>query len=118
VKGGLAAFARSFGEILLQLTLFAVAFFGFGEWVFFAHDDGPHFGILAVEFDPFFRARIGIGADGIGGAFGLADAAIDAFVGVDDQHILALVEAIYRANLDAVGIFAGDAGIIDDVGHS
>jgi hypothetical protein len=39
-------------------------------------------------------------------------------VGVDDEHVLALVEAIDRADLDAIGVFALDAGFIDDVGHA
>jgi hypothetical protein len=36
---------------------------------------------------------------------------------MDDQHVLTLVEAIYRAHLDAVGVFAFDAGFSDDVSH-
>ena len=42
----------------------------------------------------------------------------NAVVGVDDEHVLALVEAIDRADLDAIGVFALDAGFIDDVGHA
>jgi hypothetical protein len=36
---------------------------------------------------------------------------------MDDQHVLALVEAVHGADLYAVGIFAFDAGISDDVSH-
>jgi hypothetical protein len=36
---------------------------------------------------------------------------------VDDQHVLALVEAIHRAHLDAVHRFATNAVIVDDVGQ-
>jgi hypothetical protein len=36
---------------------------------------------------------------------------------VDDEHVLTLVEAIDRADFDAVGIFAFDAGFSDDVSH-
>jgi hypothetical protein len=36
---------------------------------------------------------------------------------MDDQHVLALVETIYRADLNAVGILALDAVISDDVSH-
>jgi hypothetical protein len=36
---------------------------------------------------------------------------------MDDQHVLALVETIYRANLDAVGVLALDAVFSDDVSH-
>jgi hypothetical protein len=36
---------------------------------------------------------------------------------VDDQHILALVEAIDGADLNAVHVFAFDAIVVDDIGH-
>jgi hypothetical protein len=36
---------------------------------------------------------------------------------MDNQHVFALVEAIYGANFHAVGIFALDAILCDDVGH-
>ena len=57
------------------------------------------------------------GLDYVGGAFGLANAAVDALVGMDDQHVLALVEAVDGADFNAIGIFAFDAGFSDDVSH-
>jgi hypothetical protein len=36
---------------------------------------------------------------------------------MDDQHVLALIEAIHGADLDAVHVFAFDAIIVDDIGH-
>jgi len=36
---------------------------------------------------------------------------------VDDQHVLALVEAIHWAHLDAVHRFATNAVIVDDIGQ-
>jgi hypothetical protein len=36
---------------------------------------------------------------------------------VDDEHVLALVEAVDRANLDAVHVLALDAVFVDDVSH-
>jgi hypothetical protein len=38
--------------------------------------------------------------------------------GVDDEHVLALVEAVDGAYRDAIGDLALDAPFIDDVGHS
>ncbi len=70
-----------------------------------------------VKFCPLFGASIRIWNDGASGAFGFANAAIDALVGIDDEHILAFIEAIDGANLDAIHIFAKDAGIGNDVGH-
>ena len=44
--------------------------------------------------------------------------AIDAFVGVNDKHVLALVEAVHRACFNAVHGFAANAALGDDVGQS
>ena len=74
-------------------------------------------GILRVQFHPLFKPRLGIGLYRLGRAFGLAHAAIDALVGIDDEHVVALVEAIDRADLHAVHIFASDAVVGNDEGH-
>ena len=49
--------------------------------------------------------------------FGLAHAAIDALIGMDDEHVLALVEAVDRADLHAIHVLALDAVVGDDEGH-
>jgi hypothetical protein len=36
---------------------------------------------------------------------------------MDDEHVLALIEAVHGANRDAVRGFAANAAIVDDVGH-
>ena len=36
---------------------------------------------------------------------------------VDDEHVLALVEAVHGADLDAVHVFAANATLVDDVGQ-
>src|ERR1700683_2723391 len=36
---------------------------------------------------------------------------------MNDEHVLALVEAINRADFHAVHVFAFDAIVVDDVGH-
>ena len=61
------------------------------------------------------RARIGLNR--VGRAFRLADAAVDAFVGMDDEHVLAFVEAVDGTNLDAIHLLALNAVVRDDVGH-
>ena len=40
-----------------------------------------------------------------------------AFGGVDDEHVLALVEAVHGAHFDAVHEFAAYAALVDDVGQ-
>ena len=67
--------------------------------------------------EPFLEIVLGIGQDRLGRAFGLAHAAVDAFAGVDDEHVLAFVEAIHRTDFDTVCILALDAGVGDDIGH-
>ena len=47
-----------------------------------------------------------------------ANTAVNAFVRVDHEHVLALVETIHRAHLHAVHGFAANAALIDDVGQS
>ncbi len=46
-----------------------------------------------------------------------ARTAVDAFIRVDDEHICAFVEAIHRANGDAVRVFALNARVSNNVGH-
>jgi hypothetical protein len=50
-------------------------------------------------------------------AFRLANTAIDAFIRVDDEHVLALVEAVDGTYLHAVHVLTFDTAFIDDVGH-
>ena len=96
---------------------FAVALLGLRQRVLLRHDHRPELGVLPVELDPGRGFRLGVGADCVRRAFGFANAAIDAFIGVDHQHVLALVEAIHRADFHAVGVFAGDALVVHDIGH-
>src|ERR1700720_2316729 len=77
----------------------------------------PFLGVFSVDRQPLLDAGLGVGLDRVDRAFRLADPAIDAFIGVDDQHIFALVEAIHGADFDAVHVFAFDAIVVDDVGH-
>src|SRR5215211_5505022 len=55
--------------------------------------------------------------DGLHRADGLAGAAVHAFVGVDVEHAVALVDAVDRTFLDAGLVLDVDAGLADDVGH-
>ena len=59
-----------------------------------------------------------LGEDGFHRALGDAQRAVDALVRVDHQKIGAFPEAIDRADVDAVRIFAADAALGDDVGHA
>ena len=111
-----AAFSRGFGE-QFHLAFFAVHFFRIRKLVLFGDDDRPHFRILAVEFNPFFHVRLGVRADRIRWALRFAHTTVDAFVRVDHQHVFTFVKTVHGANLDTVGVFAGNAVVVDDIGH-
>jgi hypothetical protein len=96
---------------------FAVLLLGVGGGIALDGDVGPFWRIFGVELEPAFKAGFGVGLDGFGGAFGFADATVDAFIRMNDQHVLAFVEAVHRADFNAVHIFALDAVLGDDVGH-
>lgn len=81
-SGGSVAFAGLGREILLQLTGNTVKFLAVGGTIALHRDIGPFGRIFGVELEPGFEPRLGVGLDGVGGAFGLANAAIDTFVGV------------------------------------
>ena len=57
------------------------------------------------------------GKDRLDRAFGLAQRAIDALLGVDHEQIRPFVEAVDRADLDAVGVLTLDAAFEYDKGH-
>jgi hypothetical protein len=56
--------------------------------------------------------------DGLHGTDGHARITVDALVGLDCEEVWAFIEAVHRANLDAIGVLAVDAGLGDDVRHT
>ena len=105
------------GEIFLEFAFDAFPFLGVGRRVPLYRNIRPGLGVFGVEGKPFLKARLGIRLDGFRRAFGLTDAAVDALVGVDDEHVLAFIEAVDGTNLDAVHVLALNAVVRDDVGH-
>ena len=82
-----------------------------------AGDIGPLACVIAVEFYPGGRLVVAIGQNRLSGAFRFADAAINAFIRVDHQHVFADIEAVHRTDLHAIHVFAVDAIFGDDIGH-
>src|SRR5262249_58392837 len=78
----------------------------------------PDLSILGIDLEPLFETRFGVRLDRINRAFRLANTAIDAFIRVDDEHVLALIETVDRTYLDTVHVLTFDAAFIDDVGQS
>ena len=84
---------------------------------FFDRDIWPDSCVFRIQRQPFLKPGFAISLDGIDGAFWFAYATVDALVRMDGEHVLALVEAVHGANLDAVHGFAANAAIVDDVGQ-
>jgi hypothetical protein len=70
-----------------------------------------------IQRQPFLKPPLGVGLDRVDRALRLAHPAIDAFVRVDDKHVLALVEAVHGAHFDAVHNFAANAALVNDIGQ-
>lgn len=104
-------------EEFLEFAVHALKIFGVGRRILLLGDVRPGLGVFGVDLKPLLKARLGVRLNRIRRTFWLADTAIDAFVRVNHQHVVALVETIYGAHLDAVGVFALDARFSDDVGH-
>ena len=98
--------------VRLSLPLFPV-----GRGRFFDRNIWPDFRVFCIQRQPFLKPWSGISLNGIDGTFWFANATVDAFVRMDDEHILALVEAIHGAHSDAVHGFAANAALVDDIGQ-
>ena len=83
----------------------------FGHRVFLTCDIGPYFGEFAVHFKVFFAFWVHVGDDGFNRAFWLANAAINAFVRMNDKGVFPFIEAINRTNLDTIGVLAFNADV-------
>src|SRR5437868_1092800 len=86
-------------KIFLELAFHTLEFLRVGRLVLLLGDVRPALGVLGVDLEPLLEPGLGVRLDGVGRAFRLAHAAVDAFVRMDHQHVLALVEAIDGADL-------------------
>ena len=82
-------------------------------------DGRPLAGEFTVELNEFLLicGNILFGIDRGFRTFRNAHGAVDAFVGIDHQKVGTFPEAVNRADINAVGAFAADAGFTDNVGH-
>src|SRR5436190_22783951 len=90
------AFARLRRELFLELSSLTVESLGVGRRLFLGGDVGPFLGVFGIDLQPFVEAGFGVRLDRVGRAFRLADAAVDALVRVDDEHVLAFIETVDR----------------------
>src|SRR5262249_7795177 len=81
-------------------------------------DVRPQRGVLVIKIEPAgLGSRDGVWKNCFGRALWHANAAVDALVWVNDEHILTEIEAVDGADLDAIHVFAFDAVVGDDMGH-
>jgi hypothetical protein len=104
-------------EKFVVLVRYVLPFVGISGIRFLACNIRPSRSVFTVELEPAFSWRLTIRNDRLDRAFRLAHPAIYALIGMDNQHVLALVETVDGADLHAIHIFATDAGLCDDVGH-
>src|SRR6185436_686563 len=114
---GLLALAGLRVEVLLELAGDFLPGVGVGRRRPLAGDVRPFHREIGIEREPLLRLAVRIGQDGLRRALGLAYAAVDALVGMNDEHVVAFVEAVHGADLDAVHVLALDAVFGDDVSH-
>ena len=114
----LVAGTRVRREIFFEFVGFVLELIRIGRRRFLRRNVGPNLGKLPVQFQPLFKIWLSIGLDRLDRALRLANAAVDAFVRVNDEHVLAFIEAIDGTDLYAVGVFSLNALIVDDVSHA
>jgi hypothetical protein len=102
---------------VVALVRLALPILRIGRWLAFYGDVRPDLSIFRIDLEPLFEAGLRVRFDCVDRAFWLANAAIDAFVGVNDEHVLALIEAVHRTHLDTIHVLAANAALIDDVGQ-
>jgi hypothetical protein len=77
----------------------------------------PFSNTLGSQLEPWLKLGRCTWGYRVDRAFGLTDTTIDALIGMDDEHVLALVEAVDRADLHTIHGLAFDTVLGDDVGH-
>src|SRR3546814_6681276 len=84
---GSVALARIGREERLELVLDALILIGVGGRFLLDRDVRPFGAELAVHLEPFLEAALGVWLARLGGAFGFANAAVDALVRIDSEYI-------------------------------
>ena len=106
---------------LAELAGLAVPLISVGQRFLATRDGFPaigarQFGVDGDEFELLGR-QVLFGINGVGRTFGDANRAIYAFLGIDHQKVRAFSEAVYGADINAVGVLALDAVLGNDMGH-
>lgn len=111
------AFAGVWAEMRVKLAFNTIKLFSALRRITLDRDVWPFWRIFRVNFQPLVESWLGVWLDSISWALRLTNAAVNAFIRVDYQHVFAFVKAIHGANFHAIHIFAFNAVFSDDVGH-
>ena len=101
----------------MELIRLSFPFCGICRRLAFDRYIGPDFRVVSVELEPFLDPDLGVRLDRFHRTFRLAYPTVDTFVGMNDEHVFALVETINGAKLHAIHELALDARVIDDIGQ-
>ncbi len=72
---------------------------------------------IRVKLEPLLKVRLCIGLNCLSRAFWFANAAINAFIWMNNEHVLAFIEAIHRTDFHAVHILTLDTIFRDQISH-
>ena len=79
--------------------------------------DGGKRILVDLKVDRLILRHLVVRVNGVDRALGDAQPAVDAFFGIDDQHVFAVAKGIDGTDFGAVRVLAQDAGFGDDVSH-
>ena len=114
---GLTSLSGICGKVLVELAGLVLELVGVGRRLQFTRDVRPFLGILPVHLQPLLGFGLGVRQNRLRRAFRFADSAIDALVGMNDEHVLAFIKTVHRTDFDAIGVLTLDAGFGDNIGH-
>src|SRR6516164_8785911 len=95
-------------EVLLVFVGDTLPVVGVGRIRLLAGDVRPTRGIFTIQLEPALGFALAVGNDRLDRAFRFAYPAVNTFVGVDDEHVLALIKAVDRTHFDTIHVFAAD----------
>jgi hypothetical protein len=70
-------------KILVEFSEHAIEFFRIGARLTLDRDVWPDRRVVGIQLEPVLKAGLGVGDDGLGRAFRLANPAVDALIGMD-----------------------------------
>lgn len=82
-------------------------------------DRGPFTGQFNIQFNELLLVggHVLFGINGVDGALGYADRAVDTLIRLNREEVRTFPEAVHRTDIDTIRVAAADAGFGYNVGH-